>query len=477
MEKKLTRRALLTAFGTGLAATSLAACAPKVVEVTTVVEKEVEKLVKETVVVEKEVEKVVKETVVVEKEVEVVKPAEQPTGKLIFWGHDQHPIDLAAEGFTAKYPEIEWESPHPADRGPLITAAMAAGSGCPDLYWAEATEAQDWGCNELLTDLTEELLPVKDDYHPLKINETFIAKTGKNVGWPGDISVSGWYYRYDKLEELGYGDIDFETLTYDDFCLMSSEIVKQGHYTFCFPADGWSALFEYALHQLGGTTVSQDGQTITAGDEKGIQAMTIVKQLWDSGGGLDVEWWSAPYWAAMQEGELIGDFAAAWAKGFWEAQLKTPEQSAGYWRIAKFPTGPGIKYRSGVWGGAQLVSPKSAENRDNAILFMKYALGSLEGTALCGGWGIVPSYRPYLASSLFTGGRSHIFGEWAFNEFWAAQEQELSTEFFRPAGWGAVDSIIGKEMPPILEGELSVEEGMARIIEIATSDFERTKCQ
>lgn len=459
MAEQLSRRVFLKAFGTGAAAAVLAACQPAVV--------------KETIIVEKE--KIVKETV--EVKVEVEKPAPKLAGELIFWGHDQHPIDLAATGFVERNPEIKWVSPHPADRGQKLRAAMAAGSGCPDLYWAEATEAQDWGCNELLTDLTEEILPYKDDFHPLKLNETFIAKTGKYIGWPGDISVSAYYYRPDKFEEAGFPDVDWDNLTYEDFFLMSSEIAKQGMYTFVFPADGWSALFMYTLHQLGGTAVSQDGQQITVADEKGIQAMTIVKGLWDCGGGLDVGWWSAPYWAAIQEGTLIGDFAAAWAKGFWEAQIKEAEAGLGKWRLAPFPTGEGIKYRSGVWGGAQLVNPKCSKNRDNAIAYMKYAFGTIEGAALAGSWGIIPGYRPYLKSPLFLRLKSPIFGDWYFNEFWAKQEQELSTEFFRPAGWGAVNSIVGKEMMPIMKGEYSVEEGMKRIAELATPDFERTMCK
>jgi len=476
MEKHLSRRAFLRATSVSAAAGLLAACQPKVVEVTKVVEKVVketviqEKVVKEAVEVEKEV------TRVVEKQVEVSKPAPSIAGELIFWGHDQHPIDLAATGFVERYPDIKWVSPHPADRGQKIMAAMAAGSGCPDLYWSEATDAQDWGCNDLLTDLTEEITPYKDDFHPLKLNETFVAKTGKYVGWPGDISVSAYYYRPDKFAEAGYADVDWDALTYDDFVLMSSEIAKQGMYTFVFPADGWGALFMFALHQLGGTAVSQDGQNITVGDDKGVQAMAIVKQLWDSGGGLDVGWWSAPYWAAVQEGILIGDFAAAWAKGFWEAQIQTAEAGMGTWRLAPFPTGDGIKYRSGVWGGAQLVHPKCAKNRDNAIAYMKYALGTIEGAALAGSWGIIPGYRPYLKSPLFLRLKSPIFGEWMFNEFWAKQEQELSTEFFRPAGWGAVSAIVQKEMVPIMTGEYSVDDGMQRIVDLATPDFERTKC-
>ena len=68
MSAKVSRRQLLrTLTGVGgalIASPILSACQPKVVEVTRVVEKEVEKLVQQTVVVEKE--KVVQQTVVVE---------------------------------------------------------------------------------------------------------------------------------------------------------------------------------------------------------------------------------------------------------------------------------------------------------------------------------------------------------------------------------------------------------------------------
>ncbi|GEM_PF-717694 len=481
MEKKLTRRVFLRVAGMGAAAVVAAACQPKVVEVTKIVEKEkvvekpVEKVVEKTVVVEKE--KVVKETVVVEKTVEVKAPV--PKGKVIFWGHDQHPLDLAGAGFQQKYPEVKWESPHPADRGAKIKAAMAAGSGCPDLFWAEATDAQDWGCHDLLTDLTEELTPVKDQYHPAKLQETFIVKTGKYIGWPGDISVSGWYYRYDILEkEFGLKDEDINKMTWDDFILFAKEAAKKGKYVYIQPASGHPQPFEYVMHQVGGSLVSKDGQKITMNDEKGVLAATICKKLYDTGAALDVGWLQPPYYAALKEGTLIGAFIAAWEKGFWESALKGPEESVGYWRVAKFPGGEGIKYRTGIFGGAQLVTPKCAENRDNAILFMKYALGSLEGCALTGGWGIIPAYRPYLNSTLFTKARTPLFGDWPFNEFWASQEKELSPDYVRPAGWGALDALFwAGEFMPILKGEVGIKEGLDKFVEKATPDFERTKCK
>ncbi len=397
---------------------------------------------------------------------------------LIFWGHDQHPLDLAAEGFVQQHPDITWTPVHSDDWLQKAKAAMAADSGAPDLLWAEATDAQEWGCNDLLTDLTDIIKPAINDYSPLKVNETFIVTRGKFIGWPGDISVSGWYYREDKLKEAGYNAIDFENLTWPDFLAIAKDLKAKDMYAFVFPADGWSPLFMFILHQLGGTAVSQDGQTITAGDDKGVQAMQIVKQLWDVG-GLDVDWWSYAYWAALKEGKLIGDFAAAWARGFWEAQLKDSGEigGVGHWRIAKFPAGDGIKYRTGIWAGAQLVNPKAGANSEGARTFMQYALGSQDGATRCGKWGIIPAYRPYLASRDFLDLRSPMFGDWEFAKFWADQEKELSPEFYRPTGWATVNEVIGREMVPLLKGEESVEDGMKRIIAIATPDFERTKCK
>lgn len=456
MEKQVTRRAFLRAAGLAACASALTGCAPKVIE----------KVVKETQVVKETV--VAKETVVME--------APTPKGKVIFWSHDQHPLDLAAEGFVQKYPEVEFEAPHPAEWGSLIPAAMAAGTGCPDLIWIEANEVQEYGCSELLFPTTPELEPVKDQYHPAKLGETFVAKVGEYCGWPGDLSPSGYFYRQEKYAELGYGDVDWENLSWDDFVAMSADIASKGKYTFTFPADWGGPLFEYVIQQYGGLVVSQDGLQIMVDDEKGVQAMSLVKAVYDTGAGMDVPWMGPGYWAAIQEDTLIGDFGSAWYKGFYESQMKTPEQGAGDWRIAKLPKGPGIKYRTALWGGATLATPQCGENKENALLFMKYALGSLEGCALAG-QGIIPAYRPYLASSLFRNARSAVFGDWAFNEFWAGQEQELSTEYIRPAGYQQVLNASYNEIATIMRGELSVEDGLKRIVELATPDFERVICR
>jgi ABC-type glycerol-3-phosphate transport system substrate-binding protein len=206
--------------------------------------------------------------------------------------------------------------------------------------------------------------------------------------------------------------------------------------------------------------------------------MQLLKQLWESGGGLDVGWWSPAYWAALKDGKLVGDFAPAWAKSFWEANLKDPEDASvvGNWRIAPFPRGDGIQYRTGIWGGAQLVTPKAAKNPENAIAFMNYALGSVDGAARYSVWGVIPAYRPYLQSEACLAQRSPLFGDWPFCQFWADQEKELSPAYFRPAGWDAVNVAVQQEIMSIVLDAYSVEDGMSRIVERATPDFEQTRC-
>ncbi|MBC7236815.1 MAG: extracellular solute-binding protein, partial [Chloroflexi bacterium] len=80
-DRRVTRRNLLRTAAVFVAGASLAACAPKVIKETVVVEKEVEKVVKETVQVEKVVEKQV--TTVVEKEVTRVVEKAAPKQKIM----------------------------------------------------------------------------------------------------------------------------------------------------------------------------------------------------------------------------------------------------------------------------------------------------------------------------------------------------------------------------------------------------------
>lgn len=118
-QSHLSRRTFLRLSALGASAL-VAACAPKIIRETVIVEKAVEKVVKETVFVEKEVEKivkeVVKETVVVEKEVEKVveiavtpEPEPELEGTIVInmGGSDTQTWENLALAYEAMHPGVD----------------------------------------------------------------------------------------------------------------------------------------------------------------------------------------------------------------------------------------------------------------------------------------------------------------------------------------------------------------------------------
>ena len=92
MSKLCSRRAFLRLIGAGAAGVLVAACQPKIVEVTKIVEKE----------------KVVKETVIVEKEVKPAGPTEKIVRELLdSWALGEVPFDRTAREFSDSHPGIK----------------------------------------------------------------------------------------------------------------------------------------------------------------------------------------------------------------------------------------------------------------------------------------------------------------------------------------------------------------------------------
>ena len=52
----------------------------------------------------------------------------KPKGKLVFWGHDNHPIDNAVPGFKERYPDTEFDSQHIGEWLTKFKASLASGN-------------------------------------------------------------------------------------------------------------------------------------------------------------------------------------------------------------------------------------------------------------------------------------------------------------------------------------------------------------
>jgi multiple sugar transport system substrate-binding protein len=203
----------------------LAACQPKVVEVTRVVEKEVEKVVKETVVekevveVEKEVTRVVKEQVEIQVEAkESLLPWKyEPLGTpndgepitISYWDWHTPRVEMMQRWFpkySQVYPNVDFEvSQVPfSDYWTKLKAAIPAGEAPDCVYFHQGYgnfETFVWG--GLLEPFPEELFP------PTAMKETFTSLPawlgpGGRIYWiPSGAMSGGIFYNKDMFEEAG----------------------------------------------------------------------------------------------------------------------------------------------------------------------------------------------------------------------------------------------------------------------------------
>jgi multiple sugar transport system substrate-binding protein len=432
---------------------------PQVIEkvVTQVVTQVVEKQV--TQVVEKQVTQVVEKQVTQVVEVTPT-PSRLVKGTLVFWGHDNHPIDNAVPGFKERYPDVTFDSQHIGEWLTKFKTTLASGEGVPDLVWLEATDIQNFGGQGVLLDVTDLVKPIQQKFAPGKLTEVFIVKKQQYAAIPSDLALVGMWYRADILQKAGIKEWP-ANLKFDDFVSMVANVYKStGAAGFLLSKNGWAWPFEIILAQLGGSITTPDGTQVTIDDDKGVAAMTAVKKLWDTKAALDTDWLQAPYWGAVKAGKLAMDYMPAWMRGFVRGESTSAAEGLGQWRVAPLPDMTGGEAHTAQIGGASLSSTKFTKNPDAVKAFMEYAFATVDGTVAVGSWGIIPSYIPYLSSSIFQEQTDPVFGDFKFGKVWAQLASDLSPKYARTPVFGEADTLIGQNMMPMLRGEVPIASGM-----------------
>jgi lactose/L-arabinose transport system substrate-binding protein len=389
--------------------------------------------------------------------------ATKAQGTITFWGHENHPVPNAIPGYEERNPGMKVKYEALGDWLVKFKATLASGTDVPDLIWSSAADVQDLGSKGVLLDVTEIVAPKKDQLSKGKLTEVQIAKTGKYMAVPGDIGLSGLWYREDVVQKAGVKEFSRD-LKFEDFVKFAAQVKKEADAAaFVFPKGGYNQAFQILLSQNGGSVTSLDGATVTIDDDKGVAAMTQVKQLWDTGAGLDAERPAPTYWAAVKGGKLASDFSPAWYRGFFLGEMKSPADGLGQWRVIPMPTVPSGVSRTGQVGGASLISTKFTKFPDQVRAFQDFAFMTMDGATAVGSWGIIPSYLPYLDSPAFQNQKSPVFGEFLFSKVWAELAKELSPAFARTAVFNESMTMVTQNMMPIMRGEVPVKEGMKKI--------------
>ncbi len=399
---------------------------------------------------------------------DTVEPDPSLTGTLTFWGHGDHPLNLIREAFLKKYPNVVLDWQQLEDHAAKFKTAMAAGTGAPDLYWSEADAVQLYGSQGALLETTDIIEKQKDKFIPGKLAEAYVLSADGYFGMPGDLSTSGIYYREDLLKEMGI-EIADDMMYEPDFLDILKKIAAGGKNAVLYPKGGTfvaGAQWTWFDAQYGGSGPSTcDNQSITMADEAGINATKLIKKIYDTGATLQADFWTPEYWNAINTGQLVLDLVPAWGRGFWESNIDA--SVVGKWRLAPFPRAVAGGSRTGVWGGATLISPASTQNPDLVKIFMEFAFGSMEGATAAGNWGIIPAYLPYLEGP-FLNIQTKLFGDQKIGPVWLDLAKELSTTFCRTAVYGAATSeILVPAMDTMITGGANIDETMKKLADQA----------
>ncbi|MBC7814286.1 MAG: extracellular solute-binding protein, partial [Burkholderiales bacterium] len=334
-------------------------------------------------------------------------------------------------------PNVTFDYTYSDDYGSKFQTAMAAGTGVPDLFWSEAWMVQLYGSQGALLETTDVIERNIDNLIPAKAAEAYVPQMEGYFGMPGDLSPSGIYYRKDLLDEMGI-EIPTDMMYMPDFIDILTRIAAEGKNAVLYPSGGTfvaAAYWSWFNAQFGGSgPASCDNQEVTLNNEAGVQAVELIKAIYDTGATLTADFWTAEYWNALNTDQLVLDLSPAWARGFWEENLLPEKQ--GMWQLAPLPRAVEGGPRTGIWGGATLISPASTENPELVKLFMEFAFASMEGATAAGDWGIIPPYIPYLETT-FQEEPTALFGDQNIGAVWLELAQEISPDFCRTAVYAA----------------------------------------
>ncbi len=366
-----------------------------------------------------------------------MEPDPSVTGTLTWWGHTDHPLENIRDAFLQVYPNVTLDWQFLDDFGAKYQTAMAAGTGAPDLFWAEASMVQQFGGLGVLLETTDMIEPIKADLAPGKLAEAWVESRQGYFGMPGDLSVSGVYYNAEVLDGLGITVP--EEMMYDEFLEIMRAIAAAGKNALLWPAEASPQTFQYFSYfsaQFGSTgPVTCDNSAITINNEAGIQSVELIKAMYDTGAMLEVDWLSPEEWDAINREQLVMTLSPAWERGFWESNID--ESQFGKWRLVPLPRAVEGGANTGIWGGATLIAKADTPDPDLAKLFMKFAFGSMEGAQAAADWGIIPPYLPFLKGP-YQESRTQLFGDQNVAAVFVNMAENMSTEFCRPAAFGPI---------------------------------------
>lgn len=295
------------------------------------------------------------------------------TDAITVWAWDPA-FNIAALEVAENYSDFELNIVENAqdDIVQKLNTGLSTGTlkGMPNIVLIEDYRAQSFlqAYPDAFFDLSDYINP--DDFANYKIGPT--SFDGKQYGVPFDTGVTGLYLRTDYLEEAGYTLEDFQNITWDEYLVLSKDIVEKIGKPMFSNDPNDLGIIRVMIQTAGSWYVKEDGKTPYIADNEALkEAFRLYKDFVDSGIVQEHTDWS------QFVGNLNGDVVISTATGNWiTPSIKQEESHAGKWGVAPIPrlNLDGAVNASNLGGSSWYVL--NIDGKENAAQFLADTFGS-----------------------------------------------------------------------------------------------------
>jgi lactose/L-arabinose transport system substrate-binding protein len=294
-----------------------------------------------------------------------------------------------------------------------ISVGLQAGSGLPDVTTIETDHMQPYISKfpDGFMDMTAQAAGLKDQFDPSKWAASSSAD-GKLFSLPWDSGTVAVFYRSDYFATAGVDPAQIKT--WDDFVAAGEKVkAATGKAMINVDVNGSDSIWAELMQQQGASYFNADGQ-ITVNDQAGVNAMTLLKTLYDKGLIDNAKGWDARV-AAAKAGS-----AATQATGVWWIGTLTSEmpELSGKFAAMPLPLFGGTGANTSNNGGSTLAIASTSQNKDLAWAFIKYALADSKNQAsMLEKEGLFPAYFPAYQEPIMQAPQPYFGGQKIFSFF------------------------------------------------------------
>lgn len=297
---------------------------------------------------------------------------------LTLWSWWNQAFRKSAALFTEQYPSIKFEfvDVASADIRQKTVTSLVSGSGAPDIVGGQDYELPIYAATGGLADLTDYLKPYRDKIVPYKLNNATFEDKLYGVPWDG--APSALYYRTDIFEQ--YGVDATSIVTYDDLLSAGKRLAEASNGTvrlFNLARQAWEP-FVNLTWQQGGGIYDVDSGDVIIDDERGVRALTWLKQLWDAQ-VVHQDIGTAAAEATIKDGTSAAALGAIWLQ---DTIAGYAPETSGKWRIKPLPKFNDSDAATFALGGSQLMVPAQSKAIPEALAFLNFTQLTQKGSVI-----------------------------------------------------------------------------------------------